>query len=198
VCPHARPEHLFDEHQFGTPPQGDTCPAPAPTPPPHPKGGPQPPSPTTRSRIFWGLRCGCGSRWLGVRSPCGASKVKVKGRSRRSRVDGNPRCAWVDAPASLRSLGCDFAVRLVASGALIRVRATFPSVGGPTPYQLPDLDDVHSFVCDAVLSTSTFALRSSVVHTTVGRSGNEGFGPVSGYVVPSLLAEQAYCGLRPP
>ncbi len=112
----------------GCVPTSHPYPYPTPTPPATPQGGSPAPLSHYSFPYFLGFAV-----WVWVISSV-VSVLPAGLRRSRSR----------DAPASLRSLGCDFAVRLVASGALIRVRATFPSVGGPTPYQLPDLDDVHS------------------------------------------------------
>ena len=155
--------------------QGGPVPRAMPYPPPHPQGGTPSPPPHYELPYFLGL-CGVG---------VGRSVVSVVA----ARLEGQLPPAF-RRPFRAVVVGLRLRRRawLVASIALIQVRATFPSVGGPTPYQLPDLDDVHSCFLFAV---STLDLRSSAVHTTVGRSGNEGRSPFPATRSPTLPTEGA-------
>jgi hypothetical protein len=153
-------------------------PGPGPYPPATPQGGSPAPTSHYSFPYFLGFAMSVWDRAVWCPFSLRGVQVKVK-------VNCLPPSA---ALSGLWSLGCDFAVRLVASGALIRVRATFPPVGGPTPYQLPDLDDVHSCF---LFTVPTFDLRSSTFHTTVGCSGNEGRSPFPATRSPTLPTEGA-------
>lgn len=64
----------------------------------------------------------------------------------------------------------------------------------PYAYQLPDLDDVHSLF--SISAPPSIDARARSIRLW-GDLGNEVMKPFQ-VTVPSLLAEQAYCGLRPP